>query len=61
MSNIDREYYEGLLREIGEIVRTPTSATPYRTARDHFQADFDAIRKIVSIGLTLPCGKPGHQ
>lgn len=49
---IDREYYEGLLREIGEIVRTPTKATRHRTANDHFQSDFDAIRKIVATGLT---------
>jgi hypothetical protein len=49
--DIDREYYEGLLREIGDIVRTPTKATAYRTANDHYQADFDMIRKIVAIGL----------
>lgn len=53
---IDREYYQGLLREIGEIVRTPTKATRHKTAQDHFQADFDAIRKIVAVGLTLPIG-----
>jgi hypothetical protein len=53
---IDLEYYEGLLREIGEIVRTPTKATRHRTAQDHYQADFDAIRKIVATGLTRPVG-----
>jgi hypothetical protein len=57
MRDIDLEYYQGLLREIGDIVRIPTKATPYRSARDHFQADFDAIRKIVATGLTLPAGK----
>jgi hypothetical protein len=57
---IDLEYYEGLLREIGEIVRTPTKATRHRTAQDHYQADFDAIRKIVAIGLTRPVGKPSE-
>lgn len=56
MTDVDREYYEGLLREIGEIVRVPTKATRHRTAKDHFQADFDAIRKIVSVGLTRPVG-----
>lgn len=58
MRDIDLEYYEGLLREIGEIVRVPTKATRHRTAQDHFQADFDAIRKIVAVGLTRPVGGP---
>jgi len=57
MKDIDREYYEGLLREIGKIVHTPTKATRHRTPQDHYQADFDAIRKIVAVGLTLPTGK----
>lgn len=56
MSDADREYYEGLLQQIGDIVRTPTKATAYRKATDHFQADFDMIRKIVAIGLTRPAG-----
>jgi hypothetical protein len=51
MDDIDREFYQGLLREIGEIVRTPTKATPHRRAEDHFQSDFDAIRRIVATGL----------
>ena len=57
MRDIDLEYYEGLLREIGEIVRTPTKATAYRKATDHYKADFDMIRKIVAIGLTRPVGQ----
>lgn len=56
MAEIDLEYYEGLLREIGEIVRIPTSATKHRKAEDHFHSDFDAIRKIVAVGLTRPVG-----
>lgn len=56
MTDVDLEYYEGLLREIGEIVRTPTSATRHRRAIDHYQSDFDAIRKVVAIGLTRPVG-----
>lgn len=56
MRDIDLEYYEGLLREIDKIVRTPSSKTPHRTARDHFQADFEAIRKIVAVGLRRPEG-----
>jgi hypothetical protein len=56
MTGIDLRYYEGLLREIGEIVRTPTSATAHRRAQDHYQADFDAIRKIVAVGLNRPKG-----
>jgi hypothetical protein len=42
------QHYRAMLRQIGEIVRTPTKATRHRTARDHFQSDFDAIRKIVA-------------
>jgi hypothetical protein len=57
VKDIDLEYYEGLLREIGEIVRTPTKKTRHRTAKDHFQADFDAIRRIVAVGLTRPGGE----
>lgn len=51
MTDVDLEFYEGLLREIGDIVRVPTSETRHRTARDHFQSDFYAIRRIVSVGL----------
>lgn len=60
MTNVDVEYYEGLLRQIGDIVRTPTKATAYRKATDHYQADFDMIRKIVAIGLTRPVGPSPH-
>jgi hypothetical protein len=35
------------LDEIWRIVHVPTSKTSYRTASDHFQADFDRIRKII--------------
>lgn len=36
------------LREIHEIVHTPTKATKHKSANDHFQADFDAIRRVVA-------------
>lgn len=35
------------LDAIWKIVHTPTRDTPHRKAQDHFQADFDAIRKII--------------
>ena len=35
------------LTKIWHIVHTPTKKTSHRTAQDHFQADFDAIRKII--------------
>lgn len=35
------------LREIDRIVRVPTKKTAHKTARDHFMADFDAIRRII--------------
>lgn len=42
------------LNEIWNIVHTPTRDTKYRTAEQHFQADFDAIRKIISTALPRP-------
>lgn len=35
------------LRQIWKIVHTPTRETSYKRATDHYQADFDAIRKII--------------
>lgn len=35
------------LHKIWQIVHTPTNETRHRSAADHFQADFDAIRKII--------------
>lgn len=40
------ERLESALEQIHKIVYTPTSKTKHRTAQDHYQADFDAIRKI---------------
>lgn len=34
------------LSEIEKIVHRPTSKTSHRSADDHYQADFDAIRRI---------------
>lgn len=36
------------LDAIWKIVHTPTKLTRHRTADDHFQADFDSIRKIIA-------------
>lgn len=36
------------LDAIWKIVHTPTSATVHRKAQDHYQADFDAIRAIIT-------------
>jgi hypothetical protein len=38
---------EAALLEIWKLVHTPTRATNYKGAQDHFMADFDAIRKII--------------
>ena len=35
------------LHKIWQIVHTPTNQTRHRTSTDHFQSDFDAIRKII--------------
>jgi hypothetical protein len=35
------------LHKIWQIVHTPTSKTSHRAAQDHYQSDFDAIRKII--------------
>jgi hypothetical protein len=48
---IAAEAFQEALRKIRKIVHTPTRDTPYRHANDHFQADFDAIRKIVDAVL----------
>lgn len=44
--------YTDTLKKIREIVYTPTKDTPYRTAERHFQADFDAIRKLIDEALS---------
>lgn len=36
------------LRDVNRIVRVPTSKTSHKSAQDHFQSDFDAIRKITA-------------
>lgn len=36
------------LDAIWKIVHTPTKLTRHRMAKDHFQADFDSIRKIIA-------------
>lgn len=62
--NRDLKRLENALILIGDIVRTPTKATAYKSAQDHFQGDFDAIRKIVSAALrvpTVPLQKCGDQ
>lgn len=40
------------LHEIWKIVHTPTKATKHKGAGDHFQTDFDAIRRIVSLVIS---------
>ena len=45
MSNTGK--YWKALEDIRKIVHTPTSKTSYRTAQDHYAADFDDIRKII--------------
>jgi len=35
------------LNEIWKLVHIPTKESPYRSARDHYAADFDKIRKII--------------
>lgn len=39
------------LERIWKLVHTPTSKTRYSGASQHFQADFDEIRKIVGEAL----------
>lgn len=42
------------LESIWKIVHTPTKDTRHRSASDHFQADFDAIRKITALAVPRP-------
>lgn len=44
--------YWKALDSIWKVVHTPTKHTNHRTAADHYQADFDAIRKIVGSALS---------
>lgn len=43
------------LRKIQKLVHTPTKSR-YRSADQHFQADFDAIRRICTSALTSQNG-----
>ncbi len=43
--------YWKALDDIWKIVHTPTKKTNHRSAEDHFQADFDAIRRIIANAL----------
>lgn len=45
--------HEALL-QIWKIVHTPTKDTRHRSADDHYQADFDAIRKIIKASGMAP-------
>lgn len=45
------EQMKEALMKIRAIVHTPTSKTAYKTAQDHYQADFDAIRKLCDEAL----------
>lgn len=47
------ERLEAAIQEIARIVHVPTKNTAHRTADRHYQADFDAIRKITSV-VTRP-------
>lgn len=48
------------LRAIWKIVHTPTKKTRHHSAQDHYQADFDAIRKIIrASGMSPATCVPG--
>ena len=42
------EHASKTLNRINEIVHVPTKATSFRSADNHYQADFDAIRKLTA-------------
>lgn len=46
---------EDALTAIWKIVHTPTKDTRHRSADDHFQADFDSVRKII-VGTGVAVG-----
>jgi hypothetical protein len=48
------------LRAIWKIVHTPTKETRHRSAPDHYQADFDAIRKIIRASGMSPAHRGGE-
>ena len=39
------------LEAVKQIVHTPTKKTMFKNPQDHFQSDFDRIRKIISDNL----------
>jgi hypothetical protein len=49
LANVTGQLFDAVkaLNAIWKIVHTPTKDTRHRSADDHFQADFDSIRKII--------------